>query len=370
MRQLLLWSLLVVVSLLVHATISARVGRELLDTTATGAAREIRLLVAPVTPAPDMEIEPEPVEMLEFEQPIELTPPETLVVPKALAPPPPDVPVALRASAGGQGSVAPASPAGSMAALAEGTGGGTAGIGHGIGNGLDYSSNRFAAYVQGLREAGLDVVFVVDATGSMVWVLDEVKSRIGDIVDTVRALVPIARFGVVAYRDKDDPEFVTRAQPLTFSQRKLGRFLTGLEAKGGGTLPEAVLAGLRTAVEDSGWRAGAKRIVILLGDAPPYDHDLDAVQATAASFARAGGQITTLDVSQEANPDLTEARIGRKVDRALYRNEPMYQFRLIAESGSGDASTLDGDIRVTRRLITLIMGTQFAAEMSALLDAI
>ena len=50
--------------------------------------------------------------------------------------------------------------------------GGGVGRGRGIGNGLGGSTNRFAAYVQSLREAGLDVVFLVDMTGSMIWVLD------------------------------------------------------------------------------------------------------------------------------------------------------------------------------------------------------
>ena len=46
----------------------------------------------------------------------------------------------------------------------------------------------------------------------------------------MRSLVPLARFGVVAYRDHDDPEFLTRQQPLTFSVVKLRRFLDALEA--------------------------------------------------------------------------------------------------------------------------------------------
>jgi len=68
------------------------------------------------------------------------------------------------------------------------------------------------------------VLFVVDATGSMGWVLDEVKTRILDITSTVRSLVPISRFGVLAYRDRGDPEFVTRMQNLTYSTLKLQAF--------------------------------------------------------------------------------------------------------------------------------------------------
>ena len=39
----------------------------------------------------------------------------------------------------------------------------------------------------------------------------------------------------------------------------------------------------------------------------------------------------------------------------------------IAEAGGGTAATMDGDIRITRQLVSLIMGGQFSAEMSLLL---
>ena len=193
----------------------------------------------------------------------------------------------------------------------------TAGFGSGIGNGLSNSSNRFAAYVQGLRDSGLDVVFVIDATGSMDWVIDEVRRRVGDIADATRTLVPLTRFGVVAYRDHDDPEFVVRQQTLTFSLAKLARFIDTLEAKGGGSWQEAVYAGLDVAVNRAGWRPGAKRVVLLIGDAPPDETDLGGTLALARELQRSGGRLSALDVSNDSNPALIEASLGRAVNRAL-----------------------------------------------------
>ena len=69
-----------------------------------------------------------------------------------------------------------------------------------------WDDNLFLTYLEGLGGSGSGPVVVVDSTGSMGWVLDEVKARIYDITAVVRSLVPISRFGVVAYRDKDDPE--------------------------------------------------------------------------------------------------------------------------------------------------------------------
>jgi hypothetical protein len=221
-----------------------------------------------------------------------------------------------------------------------------------------------------MREGGLDVLFVVDATGSMGWVLDEVKARIIDIAAVVRSLVPIARFGIVAYRDKDDPGFVVKAQALTYSTLKLQNFVGSLRAEGGGNMFEAVYDGIKLGVEGSDWRSGARKIIILIGDAPPDEDRLPAVVREVERFAGAGGVVSTLDVSDQSNPAVVEARVGRKVNRALYRNESMYQFRNIADAGNGDAATLEGEVTLTRRLVTLIMGDQFAREMQALLELI
>ena len=91
---------------------------------------------------------------------------------------------------------------------------------------------------------------------------------------------------------------------------------------------------------------------------------------TSRSEAAIGGTVSTLDIGPQANPGLVEAKVGRSVNRALFRNAPLYEFQIMADAGGGDAATLDGDVKITKRLITLIMGEQFAAEMRALLEVI
>ena len=115
---------------------------------------------------------------------------------------------------------------------------------------------------------------------------------------------------------------------------------------------------------------GARRIIIVVGDAPLRDGQLAKVVRMVEQFRRGGGTVSTLDVSDQANPHLLEAKIGRKVARSMYRGAPMHDFLVIGEAGRGDAATLDGDVKLTRRLIKLIMGDQFANEMQALLDVL
>ena len=398
-----LWLCLLLISILIHGLSASRVGKEIKQADLALAQERgqstAKQVVIEIPPQPPKSVTPEEEaanldEPLDFEEEFELEPPEVLIAPQAVAPPPPNVALSLKAQAGGAGddsnpvqiAVATADVAGlikraniptvgilgptTTGGTGGGSGGGTAGFGVGIGNALGGSSNQFAAYIAGMRESGLDVVFVVDATGTMGWVIDEVKDRLRDIVSVIRSLVPIARFGIVAYRDKQGSDFVTKDQPLTFSTLKIQGFINGLSAEGGGDIYEAVQQGLETAIEGSDWRIGARRIIILIGDYPPADNTLEAIVKQVRRFSSAGGVVSTLDVSDQSNPAVVEAKVGRKVDRAMYRNDSMLNFRIIADAGGGDSATLEGEISITRRLITLIMGSQFAQEMSTLLELI
>ena len=377
-RRVILWCCFLVFSAVLHAIISGRVGHQIQRQ--AGASKADEKIEIALKPPPQKLVEREqpPEQELEFEKELELEPPEILIAPKAVAPPPPDVTVALKAQAGGSGGNENSEGApqieiagGLSLGAIPGTGGsGFGGFKSGIGNGLGDGTSRFAAFISGLREAGLDVVFVVDATGSMGWVWSEVKERIEDIAEIVRSLVPIARFGFVAYRDYDDPEFTTRVQPLTYSTGKLKRYLGALEAKGGGDWFEATEAGIKDAINDSGWRLGARQIIIVIGDSPMHEGQLEKTIRMVETFQHKGGTLSTLDVSDQANPHTLEAKLGRVVSLDLYRNAPMHDFLVLGEAGRGDAATLDGDAKLTRRLIKLIMGDQFATEMQALLDVL
>ncbi|MSR14215.1 MAG: VWA domain-containing protein [Gammaproteobacteria bacterium] len=397
------WLALLALSIVIHGISASRVGSEIKQADAALAADEARSksaarqVVIEIPPDAAKPREPEEIDLdepLDFEEEFELDAPEVLIAPQAVAPPPPNVALSLKAQAGGAGEeinpveIAVATP--NVAGLVQrasiptvgilapttvggtsgGSGGGTAGFGVGIGNALGGSSNQFAAYIAGMRESGLDIVFVVDATGSMGWVIDEVKDRIRDISTVVRSLVPIARFGMVAYRDKDGPVFVTKVQPLTYSTLKMQVFLNQLTAEGGGDIYEAVLEGVKDGIDGSDWRLGARRIMILIGDAPPSDRQLDDIVRAVGRFSSSGGVVSTLDVSDQSNPSVVEAKVGRPINRAMYRSDAMPLFGIIAGAGNGDSATLEGEVSITRRLITLIMGDQYAQEMSALLELI
>ena len=139
------------------------------------------------------------------------------------------------------------------------------------------------------ERARLDIVFAIDATGSMGDEIHKLKVSMHAAADQIARLPsqPDLCFGLVAYRDRGD-EFFIRGADLTNDLDAFQSMLARLQARGGGDYPEAMNEALHTAVHRLAWRGeGTARIVVLLADAPPhldygaphYDDDLRAAQA-------------------------------------------------------------------------------------------
>jgi hypothetical protein len=116
----------------------------------------------------------------------------------------------------------------------------------------------------------IDVVFAVDTTGSMGGLLDGAKRTVWSIATHIRQTDPNAelRIGLVAYRDIGD-EYVTRDFALTSDLDAVFAELSGYQAAGGGDEPEDVDAALDDSLHKMQWRGDAKKLVFLVGDAPP-----------------------------------------------------------------------------------------------------
>lgn len=136
------------------------------------------------------------------------------------------------------------------------------------------------------QRARLDLVFLVDATGSMGDEIGKLKATLRTIANEVAQLPsrPDTCFGLVAYRDRGDA-FMLRRHDFTNDLGAFQSVLDALQADGGGDYPEAMNEALHETVHKLSWRgAGATRMVVLLADAPPhldyggpqYDEDMMA----------------------------------------------------------------------------------------------
>ena len=137
----------------------------------------------------------------------------------------------------------------------------------------------------------LDVLFLLDATGSMADEIYQIKTTLQSISQKVDALParPDLRFGMVAYRDRGD-EYVTRLYRFDQDVERFSRNIAGVEAEGGNDYPESLNQALHEAVNDMDWRPDAIRLMFLVADAPPHlDYDQDENYAREMVRAREQG---------------------------------------------------------------------------------
>jgi Ca-activated chloride channel family protein len=132
----------------------------------------------------------------------------------------------------------------------------------------------------------VDVVFVLDVTGSMEQEINGVRTGIQNFANSFSQRSLDIRYGVVAYRDNLNNE---AAQVLRFSSGVLtddpadfSRQVAALIADGGGDDPESAFDALALAA-DQPLRSDATRILLLITDAQP--HIPDARMRSAAQTA-------------------------------------------------------------------------------------
>jgi Mg-chelatase subunit ChlD len=134
----------------------------------------------------------------------------------------------------------------------------------------------------------LDVLFLIDATGSMADEIAKIQETIFDVSARIDALPGQAnvRYGMVTYRDRGD-EYVTRAYEFTPNVADFSANLNTVVADGGGDTPESLNEALHQALHGVEWRGGDTiQLIFLIADAAPhldyaqdYDYAVEMDQA-------------------------------------------------------------------------------------------
>ena len=144
------------------------------------------------------------------------------------------------------------------------------------------------------REAAdaLDLMFVVDTTGSMGDELRYLQAELEDVVRRVegdRGSLHV-RLSVNFYRDCGD-EYVVRSFPFTRDVEQAVSWINQQEADGGGNYPEAIDRALANGIWQHDWSENARaRLLFLVLDARPHHGDamLERLHATTTSAAAQG----------------------------------------------------------------------------------
>ena len=163
----------------------------------------------------------------------------------------------------------------------------------------------------------MEMVFVLDTTGSMGGLLTGAKERIWGIVNEVMQTSTLSsvKVGLVAYRDRGD-QYVTQVLPLTEDLDKVYSTLMDYEAQGGGDEPENVRRALAEGVSKAGWSRtsqGNAQILFLVGDAPPHDYGDEPNPLTTADLAvKQGIIVNTIQCGYSAETRQVWEAIARR----------------------------------------------------------
>ena len=135
----------------------------------------------------------------------------------------------------------------------------------------------------------LDLMLVIDTTGSMSDELEFLKSELDDVIKQVaadNANIPV-RLSINVYRDIGD-DYIVRSMPFEENISNQLAFLDKQYASGGGDFEEAVEMALADAIDGHDWNQDATaRIMFLVLDAPPHNtsqirDDMHRLTAAAA----------------------------------------------------------------------------------------
>jgi hypothetical protein len=132
--------------------------------------------------------------------------------------------------------------------------------------------------------AQIDIAIVVDDTSSMASVISSLQTEIGNLVTAVDAISDSFQFSLITFKD-------TTTQTVSFSINNAAAINAAVAAMTtgmGNQIPEASDIALNEAVVQSGWRAAAQKVIVLITDAPPGGLD-DVADPADVTNLNAGG---------------------------------------------------------------------------------
>ncbi|OHT14551.1 hypothetical protein TRFO_42994 [Tritrichomonas foetus] len=193
----------------------------------------------------------------------------------------------------------------------------------------------------------MDVLFIIDATGSMSAALAAAHDRAASIATKLKFTHPNLdfQFGAICYRDPiDSPSDIHAHIDLNPNINNMVQFLSRQHASGGGDYPEDWVGAFNIALDKISWRNGA-RMSIIIADAPAhgstfcgsYNHEdqNDLLGPLVIEFARRNILISGLSLNKGA--DYTFHALQRLYEAA---NGPKFTFESFQVGYNGHTSKI------------------------------
>jgi len=168
-----------------------------------------------------------------------------------------------------------------------------------------------------------DVVYLVDATGSMGGSIEAVKTYCIDIANILKKKMVLYdfKFGAVFYRDPIDSHGdINDYYNLTSDTSSLQSFVSRQSPTGGNDTPEDWVGGYQLALNNMGWRSG-NRLIIHIADAGAHGKDYTSYD----NYPAEGPKLDNL-IRQCANQNITIVafKIGSEPQQSFSRSNSLY----------------------------------------------
>ena len=120
----------------------------------------------------------------------------------------------------------------------------------------------------------LDLMFMIDTTGSMCDELEYLQKEVEDVIKRVAKenIAVSINVSVNFYRDESD-DYVVLDNPFYSDIEKNKKILNKQDADGGGDYPEAVHIAINNAVNEHQWREDSVKLCFMVLDAPPHSEE-------------------------------------------------------------------------------------------------
>lgn len=143
--------------------------------------------------------------------------------------------------------------------------------------GVDQFAYVFPSIAQGIakraKQGKLDVIFIIDTTGSMEDNVVGVKNYIEHFLKPLEEMKIDVELGLVEFSDRDARK--EKVYDPTDDPDKFRKWLSKTKFYGGRDLPESGYEAIIVALEEIDYRKSAQRSFVFISDSPQHDFDYD-----------------------------------------------------------------------------------------------